>query len=69
MKAHMMISLPLSDCYLCECGCVGNNAMRCPACANEHGLLPLATVLDRDDSRAEPGLAHGAEPAGGRVGA
>jgi hypothetical protein len=40
------IHVPISNCYLCECGLIGNNAMQC-ACGNTYGLLCLAAVMDR----------------------
>jgi hypothetical protein len=40
---------PLDKAYLCQdCDCVGNNSMRCPACASEV-LMGLAGVLDRKE--------------------
>lgn len=41
---------PLEELYLCpECGRAGNRAESCPACANEHGLINLAVVLNREE--------------------
>lgn len=42
------LCFPLETAYLCDCGMVGNSAMRCPSCLQEHGLLTLQTVLDRE---------------------
>lgn len=40
---------PLAKAYLCQdCDCVGNNSMRCPACASQV-LMGLAGVLDREE--------------------
>ena len=47
------IHLPLGDCYLCteaDCNTVTDNAIRCPCCGSEHGLLSLGNVLDRPDA-------------------
>ena len=41
------IHVPMSNCYLCECGLIGNNAMQC-ACGNTYGLLCLAAVINRN---------------------
>jgi hypothetical protein len=39
---------PLASAYLCEdCQCVGNTAIRCPACAST-ALMNMALVLNRD---------------------
>ncbi|MGD0829821.1 MAG: hypothetical protein ABR907_02680 [Terracidiphilus sp.] len=39
--------IPLTNAYLCQdCDSVGNNSMRCPACASEV-LLGLAGVFGR----------------------
>jgi len=41
--------IPLTKAYLCQdCDAVGNNSMRCPACASEV-LMGLAGVLDRKE--------------------
>jgi hypothetical protein len=41
--------IPLANAYLCQdCDSVGNNAMRCPACASEV-LMGLAGVFDRKE--------------------
>ncbi len=40
---------PLNTAYLCQdCDCVGNNSMRCPACASEV-LISLASVFARQE--------------------
>jgi hypothetical protein len=40
---------PLAKAYLCQdCDSVGNNSMRCPACASQV-LLGLAGVFDRKE--------------------
>jgi hypothetical protein len=44
------IHVPVSNCYLCECGLIGNNAMQC-ACGNTYGLLCLAAVINRNQKR------------------
>ena len=42
------LHIPLPTAYLCgDCSCIGNNSMRCPACASEV-LMNLAGVLNRD---------------------
>jgi hypothetical protein len=40
------VHVPMSLCYLCECGLIGNDANQC-ACGNRYGLLSLAAVMDR----------------------
>lgn len=52
------IHLPLADCYLCaDCSTISNNAVRCPSCASEHGMMSLGTVLGRTDApQANPAL-------------
>lgn len=48
----MSAAIPLESAYLClDCSCVGESAIRCPACASE-ALMGLATVLDRDVTQA-----------------
>ena len=48
--------IPLSGAYLCQnCDSIGNNSMRCPACASEV-LMGLAGVLDRNDKVKESSL-------------
>jgi hypothetical protein len=48
MKFDTMQHIPLSSAYLCQdCGCIGNCATQCPACASSV-LLGLAGVLDRE---------------------
>lgn len=47
-----MNHFPLQIAYLCECGLVGNNAIRC-ACGNAHGLLNLGSVLNREPISGE----------------
>jgi len=38
----------LKDCYLCaECSTVSTSATQCPSCACYHGMMSLASVLDR----------------------
>jgi len=40
---------PLNTAYLCQdCDSVGNNSMRCPACASEV-LISLASVFARQE--------------------
>lgn len=55
----MLQHIPLSSAYLCQdCNCIGNSAIRCPACASEV-LMNLAAVLDRDvESIAEPSYSY-----------
>jgi hypothetical protein len=50
---HMTLSrmhyMPLTCAYLCaDCGCVGNCASYCPACASR-ALIGLASVLNREE--------------------
>lgn len=41
--------IPLTNAYLCQdCDAIGDNSMRCPACASEV-LMGLAGVLDRKE--------------------
>jgi hypothetical protein len=48
MTRSSMQYIPLSSAYLCpDCGCVGNCAEQCPACASTV-LMTLAGVLDRE---------------------
>jgi hypothetical protein len=47
MTSNLQNYFPLNSAYLCQdCNAVGNNSMRCPACASEV-LMGLAGVLDR----------------------
>jgi len=54
------IFFPLESAFLCcDCHMVGNSAVRCPACASEHGMLGLASALARpDDSVRLAGIAR-----------
>jgi hypothetical protein len=45
------VHVPMSICYLCESGLIGNNAMRY-ACGNTDGPLSLAAVMDRKPAEA-----------------
>jgi hypothetical protein len=45
------VHVPITNCYLCECGLIGNNAMQC-ACGNTYGLLSLAAVMNRKPDEA-----------------
>ncbi len=59
MKRELIVQVPLSRAFLCaECGTIGNDAMRCPSCANECGLLTLANVLNRNVAPAVSQEAH-----------
>lgn len=53
MTLASLVCVSLSSLYLCaDCRAVSNDARRCLGCGNEHGLLNLANVLDRETSRA-----------------
>jgi hypothetical protein len=42
-----MIQIPLEESFLCaDCNTICNSAIQCP-CGSQHGLLSLATVLNR----------------------
>ena len=47
-----MTQIRLQDAYLCaDCNCVTDSAIQCP-CGSQHGLLSIATVLDRPEKMA-----------------
>ena len=49
LASEARLYIPLAKAYLCQdCDSVGNNAMRCPACASEV-LMGLARVFDRKE--------------------
>jgi hypothetical protein len=44
-----MTQISLQKCFLCaDCETVSDSAIQCP-CGSQHGLLSLATVLDRPE--------------------
>lgn len=50
--------IPLERAYLCgDCGCVGDRASVC-GCGSEHGLAPLAALLDRKPVASAPPRFH-----------
>jgi hypothetical protein len=41
-----MIHLHLDEAYWCEnCQCIIDSSERCPSCANEHDLIPMAQFM------------------------
>jgi hypothetical protein len=43
------VIIPLEASYLCpDCDVIGDCPERCPSCANPHGLMNLAGVLNRE---------------------
>jgi hypothetical protein len=49
-----LLFFPLDHSFLCpDCSMVGNDPHRCPSCANEHGLMNLGAVLNRE-TKEEP---------------
>ena len=59
MNTADMQHIPLSSAFLCQtCQEVGNCERQCPACASIN-LMPLASVLDRPQSRSEAQGARG----------
>ena len=53
----------LNELYLCaDCQRVSNSAITCLACGSQHGLLSLASALERPyDSDRLSGIAHAVE--------
>jgi hypothetical protein len=48
MTFAAMLHMPLMSAYLCpDCDCVGNSALRCPACGSTV-LLGLSGILNRE---------------------
>ena len=42
-------TIALGEAFLCsDCDRIGQSAVRCPSCASEHGLTPLASFLNRE---------------------
>jgi hypothetical protein len=75
MTLNQLQSIPLAQAYYCEsCQAFINSSTQCPICAGSAHLLCMAQLMgERVKSVDETyshraGLAHGAEPAGGRVG-
>lgn len=51
MKAHLIVSIPLEQSWLCmDCDAVCNSAISCPGCAG-NVLMSLANVLNREPER------------------
>jgi hypothetical protein len=49
MNLSALQHIPLASAFLCGCGQIGNSEVACPACAATMGLLPLASVLNRNE--------------------
>ena len=62
MTTEILQHFPLNNAYLCQdCDTIGNNAVRCPACASD-ALMVLEVVLNRKREKRTRNRTHAEFP-------